>query len=92
MSRSYKKTPICKELNSQFGKRQANKAVRRNNEIADGGAFKKVYCSWNISDYKMIQTEKELKQDWDNGAEYLHRRFATYEQALFDWKKANVLK
>ena len=34
-------------------KRMANKAVRRyEGAIPDGGAYKKIFCSWEISDYE----------------------------------------
>lgn len=52
MSRSYKKNPISKDGGSRktYSKRLANKAVRRSKIIGDGKWYKKLYCSWNISD------------------------------------------
>lgn len=92
MSRSYKKTPICKDKNSQFGKRKANHTVRRAKDVPNGGGFKKVYESWNICDYIFMETEKELKHEWDIGNEWLHKRYGTYERALIAWKKSYVRK
>ncbi len=51
MSRSYKKFIVCKDDNSKFGKRLANKTVRRNENVPDGAKFKRYFCSWNICDY-----------------------------------------
>lgn len=41
MSRSCKKFIVCKDDNSKFGKRLANKTVRRNKNVPDGAKFKK---------------------------------------------------
>jgi len=49
MSRSYKKA-IIKDHNSGM-KRIANKAVRNQEIVPDGGGFKKVFCSYSICDY-----------------------------------------
>ena len=52
MSRSYKKNPVGTCTKNPIGKKQANKKVRNTNYIPEGNAFKKIYCSWNICDYK----------------------------------------
>jgi hypothetical protein len=49
MSRSYR-APIAKDQ-STAAKRVANKIIRNTGEIADGSAYKRVFNSWNISDY-----------------------------------------
>ena len=92
MSRSYKKTPVikdssCKGTRYKSGKQIANRAVRNHDDVPNGGSYKKVYCSWNISDWRFMKTEAQLRKEWDSGAEYLHKTFKTYEQALFAWKK-----
>jgi hypothetical protein len=51
MSRSFKKTPMIKLDNSSFGKKQANKRVRKF-DIANGSSYKKLYESYDICDYK----------------------------------------
>lgn len=51
MSRSYRK-PVAKETNKKFFKRVANKKVRRSKIISNNKWYKKLYCSWNISDYR----------------------------------------
>lgn len=55
MSRSYK-APVWTEgykgIWRRYAKRMANKAVRRNNAIKDGGAYKREMNSWDICDWK----------------------------------------
>lgn len=54
MSRSYKKNPGFKDRSrngTKIDKRFASKAVRHNWNIDSGGAYKKVYCSYDIHDY-----------------------------------------
>lgn len=59
MSRSYKKSPVIADRNP-WAKRQANKAVRKyKGFIPNGGAFKKIYCSYDICDYKFMYTLQE---------------------------------
>jgi len=50
MSRSRKNSPVCKESNNWFFKRQANKKARKT-DISSGGMYKKVYNSYAICDY-----------------------------------------
>lgn len=57
MSRSYKKNPFVKEKNKRYWKRQANRRVRKTN-CANGGFYKKLYNSWNITDWRF-----RLKED-----------------------------
>lgn len=55
MSRSFKKNPFEKEYRRNGGtrkiKRLASKRVRREEKVSDYGSYKKVFDSWNISDY-----------------------------------------
>lgn len=60
MSRSYRKpyytdgqtkSSKSRENVRVWRKRQANRAVRAA-DVASGGAFKRVYCSYDICDYK----------------------------------------
>ncbi len=53
MSRSFKKNPVVKDSGSKkWVKREASKSVRRfRGVIANGGAFRKIFCSWDINDY-----------------------------------------
>ncbi len=55
MSRSYKKVAgfnSYQKNRTKWAKRQASKAVRRDNDISNGTAFKKCYYSWNIFDFR----------------------------------------
>lgn len=50
MSRSYRKTPACKE-NSKGMKRLANQKVRNyKGELANGKAYRKLFQTYDISD------------------------------------------
>lgn len=53
MSRSVRKRPYVTEQQSsstKWRKRQATRAVRKS-EVANGAAYKKVSCSWDICDW-----------------------------------------
>lgn len=61
MSRSYKHTPYCGEHKGKVKKRRANKSVRawlkRHPEVTlPYNSYKKLYCSYNICDYRWIST------------------------------------
>ena len=56
MSRSYKKVPIVKDnrRGRKSAKRQANKKVKnhlKNNDLANGSSYRKVYNPWDIYDW-----------------------------------------
>ena len=78
MSRSYKK-PCIKEntRGTKKGKRIANRLLRRNNkQFSNGNAYKKYYCSWEITDYKVVMwkifkhNRSWCKTDYRNQDEY----------------------
>jgi hypothetical protein len=50
MSRSRKKHPVRKDHNKGM-KRIANRIIRRTLDIPNGKAYRKVFESWNISDW-----------------------------------------
>ena len=61
MSRSYKMTPLFKE-HIRGMKNTANRKVRRcNTIIANGYGYRKVFCSYDISDYAFYETYAEHK-------------------------------
>ena len=67
MSRSFKKTPMIKDRVTGM-KNAANRKVRRrlNNqsfELANGRAYRKVFESWDISDYAFFKTYRECLAD-----------------------------
>ncbi len=64
MSRSYKKVPCCKDHNRGM-KKYANRYVRRNYLIVPSGkAYKKLFCSYDICDYKFIESFQSYKEGW----------------------------
>jgi hypothetical protein len=56
MSRSYRKNWILTDTYGskyrKWAKRQANKRIRKTENVQDGRWFRKLYDSWNICDYK----------------------------------------
>lgn len=68
MSRSFKKVGHCKcERSCKKGKKYANRRLRRkgiNFEIPNGKAYKKLNESWDICDYKSIETWEQYKAWW----------------------------
>lgn len=70
MSRSYKKSPVCKSIHKGY-KRFANKKIRQySDEIPNGRLYKKIYESCTIIDqnYRMTFDEYEThyKELWNN--------------------------
>ena len=64
MSRSYKHFGFCKDRkSSRWGKRQANKKVRKTRDIPNGKAYKKLVEPWDyICDYCFHETWESYKQ------------------------------
>ena len=54
MSRSFKKFPCVTDhgKSTYLYKRMANKKVRHTQDLPNGKAYKKVFDSWDICDYK----------------------------------------
>lgn len=87
MSRSYKKTPVCKDQGTRWMKRQASKTVRRYAEdISNGGSYKNLFCSYNICDYRIVQTYQQAIDDW-NTSKYLWTHQKTFKDFLLSWHK-----
>lgn len=92
MSRSYKKSPINKDRNSKWGKCQAGRAVRRAADVHNGNRFKKLYCSWDICDWRhrgQSYTVEQFRRAWfDFGNEDLNwarDRFNSWKIAYRYW-------
>ena len=85
MSRSRKKHGIyVKDKNNRYMKRQASKRVRRypiEQKIANGSDYKKLLCSWDICDYKMVWFEKEAIEQFNERR--IHNE--KYSESLDDW-------
>ena len=57
MSRSFKKHPGWCDRNP-WAKKQANGIVRKYKHLVNGNMYKKVFCSWEIHDYKSLIWDK----------------------------------
>lgn len=65
MSRSYKKTPIIKCCgDKRYGKRQANKKVRRSDRtvLLKGKQYRKLYETWDINDMIQFWSRREAER------------------------------
>lgn len=100
MSRSRKKVPIVKDRYSgKWSKRQANKKVRKEQEISIRGKdYKKIYESWNIHDYINYYSKEDAIKDWyeeeslPTSCRWRHKRYETLEKWLFAWEKMMLNK
>ena len=63
MSRSYKKSLWIKDR-SPFHKKQANRKVRRSEDVPNGKAYRKFYESYDISDYAFQYDPHPLYHFW----------------------------
>lgn len=96
MSRSYKKTPVCKDGRSgKFGKKVANRKVRYyKGDIADGKSYRKIYESWEIHDYishyplSQLRKEREAEEKAirHNGVP-AYRRESSFYLSDHQWAK-----
>lgn len=91
MSRSYKKRPIVKDRNKGM-KNIANRKIRRLDvDIANGKAYRKFFCSYEISDFAFESTlqgalnyyEKSYKA-YLNGA-CKHFKEMSYKEIYWEW-------
>ncbi|MDE6036610.1 MAG: hypothetical protein K2G36_11970 [Ruminococcus sp.] len=102
MSRSYRKFPVvkdrCRTSKDRFKpKTYANRAVRRYDDMPTGKScfFKKIYCSWFISDYRFIiaPDEKEFKRRWEQNYSLRYIRYSdNFKEDLYQWKKYYIFK
>jgi hypothetical protein len=61
MSRSYRKPYWTQGYGGKwrrFAKRQASKRVRQSKPVGNAAYYKRVYNSWEICDFKFIESEK----------------------------------
>lgn len=60
MSRSYKKVPSVSDQGrgAVFAKRHANKRVRHNPDVQNGGMYRKLFCSYDICDWRSCYWSK----------------------------------
>ena len=92
MSRSFKKIGHCKsEKSCKKGKQFANRRLRRkgiNFEIPNGKAYKKLNESWDICDYKSIETWEQYKAWWSRPRWWQEPREVDY----FEYYKSYKMK
>jgi hypothetical protein len=84
MSRSYKRSPVCRDNNQskKWGKRQANKKIRKTRELSGkSNDYKKAFESWNICDQRIYADKKK----WFRGT-------IIDKQDLNHWEKWYVRK
>ena len=105
MSRSYKKNPWITDhhvKSSSERKKFANKKVRHTKDLPNGKAFKKVFESYNLCDYKFFQTKEEAIEEYEETLndvrldedyrEMFLKKFPTLKAWLWNWKKQYVSK
>ena len=104
MSRSYKRYPLIKSIESgKFGKKQANKKVRNTKllDIPNGNSYRKIYETTEIREYESVEfkewvIEKFYSKQKDklyNVDNYTHwYSYDTLEEALLDWKRTYIRK
>ena len=92
MSRSYKKVPCCKD-HTRGMKKCANRFVRRNYlAVPSGMAYKKLFCSWNICDYKFLESFSAYKVSYRKW-EFWHNRNKHSDKELYRmWYKDYKMK
>ena len=102
VSRSVKKNPVVKDYDSgSFGKRLANKRVRRTEEVPmKGKGYRKIFESYNIHDYISYWTKEEAIETWINEEKdrffhdyegYFHRQFNNNFDRYLAWWKREML-
>lgn len=91
MSRSYKKNPYCTDgspKTTQESKKFANKKVRNTKDLPNGGAYKKVFESYDIHDFIDRWTWEEAKALWERGDnQYLRNLYPTLKDFYRHWLK-----
>ena len=98
MSRSYKKHNFIKDPAVKGMKRCANKKVRHTKYLSNGGAYKKCFESWDISDYKYQWTKEDAINEYNarlaNPEEWhwFLEKFETLEKYLIYWEKCTKRK
>jgi hypothetical protein len=48
----------------QFAKREANKKIRRSEDVPNGKAYRKFYDPWDIADFRWYQSPKDIEKHW----------------------------
>lgn len=92
MSRSYKKVPCCKD-HTRGMKKCANRYVRRNYLVVPSGmAYKKLFCSWDICDYKFLESFPAYKVSCKKWEFRTNRRKHSDKELYRMWYKNYKMK
>lgn len=89
MSRSVKQSPAFTDHSSRtrWVKRQASKAVRRfTADVQNGKWYRKLYCSWNICDYRFYKTKQQAIHEWETSL-WPSDQLLTRAEVINDWAK-----
>ncbi|TDF95472.1 hypothetical protein [Paenibacillus piri] len=90
MSNSVKKSPVSTDHRTpgtRWSKRQASKTVRRfTGDVQNGKWYRKLFCSWNICDYRFYKTKQQAIHEWKT-SRWLRNRLLTQEEVIKDWEK-----
>jgi hypothetical protein len=92
MSKTFRKFPVAKDYSrhkTSYMKRVANKKVRKDWRVPNGRGFKKVFCSYDIIDYKFVYFDDDGYFDYrgnyivDFGYKYESRSKAKKKGKLY---------
>ena len=81
MSRSYKKTPVVKDESNGMkttANRQVRRMLKRGCDIANGSAYRKLFCSYDICDWA-------FRQSWAEYREEMERYRKEFENGICRW-------
>ena len=97
MSRSYKKYPCSKDggpARVKFAKREANKKVRRTDDIPSGKSYRRVFEPWDIHDCINYWPWREAKAWYEENKDdvYWLRRYPTLKSFYRYWKTSVIMK
>lgn len=97
MSRSYKKYPCSKDggpTRVKFTKREANKKVRRTDNIPSGKSYKRVFEPYEIHDYVNYWPWHEAKAWYEENKDdvYWLCRYPTLKSFYRYWKTSVIMK
>lgn len=94
MSRSYKKHSRVKDPANKNMKKFANKKVRRTKDVPNGKAYKKLFESWDISDWNWIWTREQAINEYISAPEdsWIRKDYETLEEYLMYWEKCTKRK
>jgi len=94
MSRSYKKTPICKDggNSKKWQKNKANRAVRKSIDLLDGCDYKKYYSQYDICDSISYCTRNEFTYRRWNHLQWCLNYFARPKHDYYEEFKDSFFK